>query len=68
MRLAHVRDIQLANNAGIALPVCMAGARLLNTGFRGRVLSYEDAKQSPRACPKCLKGYAKLYPWALREA
>lgn len=67
-RLAHIRDIRLANNAGINLPACKAGARLLNTSFRGRVLPYAEAvKTNSGPCPACVKAYAKRYPWALER-
>jgi hypothetical protein len=56
----HAKDIRLANNAGISLPVCIANARILNTDHPGIIARPDE----PVTCRRCLAAWPKRYPWA----
>lgn len=60
----HARDIRLANNAGMAFPVCYANAELLDC-TKGRLLTTSDFALV--TCKRCLKAWPKRYPWAMRR-
>ena len=60
----HWRDIRLFNNAGIAFPVCYAGAENLDTDKSGLPTTPDIDKVT---CAHCLREAAKAYPWMTRR-
>ena len=61
MRHIHLTDIRLCNNAGISIPVCKAGARLLDLDA-GRLR--QSKRMNETTCPRCERLAVKRYPWA----
>jgi hypothetical protein len=61
MRHIHWTDIRLRNNAGMDIPVCKAGAKLLDCDS-GRLPQSVYLKHV--TCPRCKRLAPKRYPWA----
>ena len=59
MRKTHIKDIRLANNAGIAFPVCQANVDLLDMDKTGWIMAPADQA----TCQHCRRLYVKRYPW-----
>jgi hypothetical protein len=57
----HLRDIRLRNNAGMAFPVCYAGAELLDVDKGHLPTTGEFADVT---CEHCRVRGPKRYPWA----
>lgn len=61
MKHIHLTDLRLSNNAGLHIPVCKAGARLLD-------MDSSRLRQSKRmnevTCPRCERYGVSRYPWA----
>jgi len=57
----HYADIRLSNNAGIELPVCCAGAALLDMDKSRLPMTIDHGAVT---CARCIKAHAKRYPWA----
>ncbi len=55
-KLTHIRDLRLFNNAGMEIPTCKAGARLLDTGRR-----YQFAGKVEATCARCKAQYERRY-------
>lgn len=63
--VVHLEDIRLKNNAGMAFPVCYAGAKLLDLDKSGLPLTPHQDKAT---CKRCKKAFAKRYSWAIRRS
>lgn len=66
----HISDIRLYNNAGIDMPVCKAGARLLDMdATRYPTVSTDDIRHNKvnmeEVCKHCLRAWEIRYgDWA----
>lgn len=60
----HLRDIRLANNAGIHFPVCRAGEVTLNLDATRWPLTHVWADVT---CGTCRRLALQRYPWAYQN-
>ncbi len=58
---AHYRDLRLANNAGISLPVCKANEPLLDLDASHWRMTMTS---SAVTCRACIAAWARDYDWA----
>jgi hypothetical protein len=61
MPKTHYRDIRLSVNAGMNMPLCYAGAPLLDCD-KSRLPT--SGKIDEVTCKHCLRLFPKRYPWA----
>ena len=57
----HYRDLRLRNNAGISIPVCKAGEKLLDLDSSAWPITLNKAKVT---CKRCISAWARAYDWA----
>ena len=57
----HYRDIRLINNAGISIPVCMAGEKMLDLDSSAWPITLNKEEVT---CKHCIKAWDKRYSWA----
>ena len=62
VRLWHLRDIRLHNNAGITMPVCRVAVRGCQDMDAARLRT--TTRMDQVTCQRCVARARRWYPWA----